>query len=253
MSIRIYLGGRVAIECRAGLIGQEAFGGRQGVLLLARLLMPRAVPVGRAELAELLWGEQPPRAWEAALNALASKLRGALAQAGLDKADVLPAALGCYQLRLPADAWLDVEAALDALHAAEAALKRDAFREAWAAAQVAYHIGRRPLLAGETGEWVEAVRMQWSTRFARACECLAQAYLRNDEAATAVDVAQQGVAAQPFRESARRVLMRAHVAAGNRAEALRSYEECRQLISEHLGVAPSAETEDLYLEILRAR
>ena len=60
-------------------------------------------------------------------------------------------------------------------------------------------------------------------------------------------------AAQPYRETAYQMLMRAHAATGNRAEALRAFDECRRLISEHLGVAPSAETEAVYLGILRSR
>lgn len=253
MALRIYLTGRVAIECDRGLLDQDAFGGRQGVLVFARLLLPRTSAVSRTELAKLLWDEAVPRAWETALNAVVSRLRSVLGQAGLNKAEVLPAALGCYQLRLPADGWLDVEAASDSLHEAEAALRRDAFREAWAASQVAYHITRRSFLAGESGEWVEAARENLATAHARACECLAQAYIRNGEPGVAADVARQGVAAQPFRETAHRVLMRAHSAAGNRAEALRAYETCRRLISDQLGVPPSAETEAVYLEILRSR
>ena len=46
--------------------------------------------------------------------------------------------------------------------------------------------------------------------------------------------------------------MRAHALAGNRAEALRVYARCRQILSEELGVDPSPPTESVYLEILRA-
>ena len=92
------------------------------------------------------------------MNALISKLRVLLARAGLDKSRVLPSALGCYRLDLPANAWLDVEAAFDSLHAAEGLLKRNQHREAWAAAQVAYHIYRRPFLPAETGAWAARQR-----------------------------------------------------------------------------------------------
>lgn len=253
MEPRIYLTGRLAIECDAGLLDQDAFAGRQPALVFARLLMPRGHGVGREELARLLWGDSLPRAWDTALNAIVSKLRVLLAKAGFEKAQVLPSALGCYQLNLPADTWIDVDAAFDSLHAAEAMQKRDRHREAWAAAQVAYHVFRRPFLQGETAEWATQKREQLSTLHVRACECLAESYIRNDEAAIAVDVAGQAVAAQPYRETAYQVLMRAHSAAGNRAEALRVYEDCRRRISDHLGVTPSADTENVYLGILRSR
>jgi DNA-binding SARP family transcriptional activator len=86
----------------------------------------------------------------------------------------------------------------------------------------------------------------------RVSESLSQVYTRTGQQALAVVHAQKALAAEPFRETAYQLLMRAHFTSGNRAEALRSYARCREALSEDLGVAPSAETEALYLEILRA-
>ena len=44
--------------------------------------------------------------------------------------------------------------------------------------------------------------------------------------------------------------MEAHVASGNRAEALRVYERCRRLLADELGTYPSPETESLYRGLL---
>ena len=253
MEPRIYLTGRIAIECEAGLLDQDEFAGRQSALVFARLLMPRGHGVSRDELSRLLWGEALPKAWDSALNAIVSKMRVLLGRAGFDKTQVLPSVLGCYQLNLPAGTWIDVDDAFDSLHAAEAMQKRGQHREAWAAAQVAYHVLRRPFLSAETGEWATQKREQLSTLHVRACECLAESYILNGEASTAVDVASHAVEAQPYRETAYQWLMRAHAAAGNRAEALRVYEDCRRLVSDQLGVTPSADTEKVYLDILRSR
>ena len=46
--------------------------------------------------------------------------------------------------------------------------------------------------------------------------------------------------------------MLAQSAAGNDAEALRTYERCRSLLAEELGAYPSPETETIYLDILRS-
>jgi DNA-binding SARP family transcriptional activator len=46
--------------------------------------------------------------------------------------------------------------------------------------------------------------------------------------------------------------MRLHARAGNRAEALRVFGQCRELLREELGASPSPQTEAIYLEILRA-
>ena len=63
--------------------------------------------------------------------------------------------------------------------------------------------------------------------------------------------AEQTIALAPFRETGYRRLMEAHVAAGNRAEALRVYERCRRLLADELGAYPSPETESIYRELAR--
>jgi DNA-binding SARP family transcriptional activator len=182
-----------------------------------------------------------------------SKLRLILAKAGLRKSEAISSALGCYQLHLPSNGWIDVEAAMASIHSAEGLLKAGKWRQAWPAAEVAYHVSRRPFLAAEDGAWIEGQRERLRTIFARASECLAEVYLRNGEPLVAVDVANQLVAAHPFRETGYQMLMRAHAAAGNRAEALWVYERCRKIISAELGVAPSAGTSAVYLKVLRSR
>jgi DNA-binding SARP family transcriptional activator len=44
--------------------------------------------------------------------------------------------------------------------------------------------------------------------------------------------------------------MRLHMSEGNRAEALRAYEQCRAVLAHDLGVAPSSQTEAVYREVL---
>src|SRR5213078_970087 len=60
------------------------------------------------------------------------------------------------------------------------------------------------------------------------------------------------IALAPFRETGYRRLMEAHVAAGDRAEALRVHERCRQLLADELGTYPSPETESVYRDLLDA-
>jgi DNA-binding SARP family transcriptional activator len=55
---------------------------------------------------------------------------------------------------------------------------------------------------------------------------------------------------QPFRESGHRLVMRAHAAMGNTAEALLAYEACRRLIAEELGVDPPPQTKATYEAIV---
>lgn len=65
--------------------------------------------------------------------------------------------------------------------------------------------------------------------------------------------AAEAYASEPFDEVACQTLMRAHAAAGNRAEALRVFAGCRRLFREELGADPSEQTTQTLLGILRTR
>src|SRR5581483_1428897 len=177
MSLRLYVTGRLDIEQDGVLLDTRGIPGRQGRRMLAYLLCERGRLVPRDELAEAIWGEEPPRAWDAALSALASKLRTLLRALGPRQAARLESAYGCYRLRLAADAWVDLEAATRAIDEAEGALRGGAVAQAWPAACVASAIARRPFLPGEEGAWVERQRQRLRTLLLRALDCLAEIWL----------------------------------------------------------------------------
>jgi DNA-binding SARP family transcriptional activator len=94
--LRISLAGRVAVEANGHVIDEPRFPGRQGRLLFAYLVVEQGRPVPRDDLADVLWGEAPPPTWDKGLTVLASKLRSLLAATGVDGANALTAAFGCY-------------------------------------------------------------------------------------------------------------------------------------------------------------
>ena len=84
----------------------------------------------------------------------------------------------------------------------------------------------------------------------RALDCRVEALLWNGELALALDQARAAVELEPFRESGYRRLMQVFVKQGDRAEAIRVYQQCRQRLADELGVSPSAETESLKRALL---
>ena len=108
LRLKVFVTGRVTVETDGAVIDEAQLGGRQGRLLFAYLVAERSRPVPRDELAEALWGETPPATRDKALTVIASKLRGALADAGLDGRELLSAAFGCYRLDLPEGTWVDL-------------------------------------------------------------------------------------------------------------------------------------------------
>src|SRR5256885_385112 len=137
---RIQLCGRLALELE-GRRFEDALPGRQGRLLFAYLAVNRMRPVERPELTLVLWPDDPPAAAETTLSGVLSRLRHALG-------DKVVAGRAQPRLVLPADAWLDVEAAAAAIHRAESAVARGDWASAWMSGRVALHLSRRAFLSG---------------------------------------------------------------------------------------------------------
>jgi SARP family transcriptional regulator, regulator of embCAB operon len=257
--LRFYLTGRVSVE-GSRLVDQTALPGRQGRLALVYLVLERHRPVPYDELADALWGAELPPSWDRSLRVLVSKLRKVLpipavvaataGTAGVDPSAVLVSDAGCYQARL-GDAWVDVEAATNAVDRAEGAWRGRDLATAWAEATVAASVTRRPLLAGEDQPWVAQERGRLRGLRVRALEVLAAVYLARGEAVLAREVAQELVGLEPLREAGHRLLMHAHVAGGDRAEALRVHQRLRESLAAELGIDPSPETGALHRAILR--
>ena len=248
LRLKVFLTGRVAAEANGRVLDEARFPGRQGRLLFAYLVAARSRPVPVDELADAIWGESPPATWEKALTVIASKLRGLVAEDGI----TLTNAFGCYRLDLPEGTWVDLFAAASGAQDAEEALAAGELDQARAAAESAESLARPPFLPGEDGAWVEQERRDLADIRERALSVLADACLRSGAAREAAKWAEELIALSPFREAGYRRLMEAHVVAGNRAEALRVYEQCRQLLAEELGAYPSPETDSIYRALLEA-
>jgi SARP family transcriptional regulator, regulator of embCAB operon len=245
--VRFYLTGRVCIEGRQ-LVDQAALPGRQGRLALVSLVAERHRPMPLDELAASIWGDELPASWETSLRAVVSKLRTVLAATAADAA--LVSDNGCYQAKL-GDAWVDLEAAANAVDRAEGALRRGELDEAWSQGTVAAGIARRPVLPGEDLLWVTALRDRVRVLRLRALDVLARVYLGRADHTLAISMARELIGLEPYREAGYRLLMRAHAARGDRAEAVRVYAVLRELLAEHLGIDPSPETLRLFEHVVR--
>lgn len=104
------------------------------------------------------------------------------------------------------------------------------------------------LLPNEDDEWLTVPREQHRQRRLHALEQLALHDLSEGRPLDAVDTALAAIAADPLRESSQHILVRAHLAAGNRAAALAHFERFRAMLARDLGVTPSGGLVDLVAE-----
>jgi SARP family transcriptional regulator, regulator of embCAB operon len=245
-STRIQICGRLAVEI-AGRSITELIPRRQGRLLFTYLVVNRHRPASRDELIEALWpGELPPDT-DGALSTVMSRLRRAVGA-------TLLVGRGELRLDLPADAWVDLEAAEEAIHRAEAAVAQGKWAAGWGPSLVALFVARRGLLRGEDAPWIEPLRRRLDDIHCSALECYTAAALGlgGSELHVGERTARELIARAPYRESGYRLLMEVLAARGNIAEALRAYEELRALLRDELGAAPSPPIQALQLRLLKA-
>ena len=100
-------------------------------------------------------------------------------------------------------------------------------------------LGPPELLPGWYDEWVLVERERLRQLYLHTVEGFAASCLRADLHGDALEAALAAVRADPLRESPYRLAIEVHLAEGNVAEALSTYQHYRSLLARELGVAPS--------------
>lgn len=238
-ALHIRLSGRMSISSTSATVGGSELPGRQGRLIFARLALDSG-PVGRDDLADVLWPDTLPKSWERDLSAVVSKIRAVLGRLGAGPR-VLPGGGGSYDLRLPEGSTVDVLRARAAVAAGESAASEERPVDR-AELLAATETLRAVFLPGESSAWVDAVRDECRRFLLRALDLQAAVAGGRGELADAMAAAEEALAVDPYRETAYVALMRLHLQHGDRTGALRTFDRCRRVLAEDLGVEPAAST-----------
>jgi predicted ATPase/DNA-binding SARP family transcriptional activator len=208
----------------------------RALLSLLALHAGHAVPA--EQLVDSLWGDDAPAGVKNSLQGLVSKLRRSfdVAMRGTGYVlDIDPDAVDLHRFeRLVADARAaaDPDVALGRFAAADALWRGDALVE------LAYDDVVAPTITRVTELRLAALEERLSITLDRGGH---QAAISELEAL---------VALHPLRERLRALLMTALYRAGRQADALRTYQEGRELLADELGLDPSAELRSLEAAIL---
>ncbi|ALG12580.1 AAA family ATPase [Kibdelosporangium phytohabitans] len=222
----------------------------QAQVAFARLTLERAGGTSRDLLADTVWPEGLPDTWASALRSVVSRVRGFVVGGDIAASPPIIAQGGRYLLKLPAGATVDLELAETDVAQASEAFGKGEFADAERLASAAVATLERPFLPDHEGEWVTSVRERTAELLVSALETASLAASARHDERNSLRFADEAVRRAPLRESAHRCRMTAHVAAGNRAEALKSYHELRRMLAEELGIDPAPETQAAYAELL---
>lgn len=242
---RIQLCGRLAVEMDAEHI-EGRLPGPKGRALFTYLVLHRHRPINRDDLLMATYGQDAFPGQHSGLTVLLSKLRSVIGHDRLMGRSEI-------ELRLPADAFVDVEAAREALHRAESHIAAGQWAEAWGPAGVAYHISGRPLLQDQDHLWLDDWRRRLQDVHLRGLESFAQARLGlgGPTLPQAEDCARRLIELAPYRETGHRILIETLERRGNLAEALRAFHYVRRLLNQELGVDPSPHLQQIHQRLLQ--
>lgn len=226
--------------------------------LLAYLAVERR-PHQRAELAALLWPDQPERSARGSLSQALTTLRKALG----DRGPELPLLLADVQyVQLDPGGAVEVDAGrlLAALAACEAHAHRS-WRTCAACAErmgEALELYRGPFLADVAipdsavfEEWAMLQREHTAQRVLSALERLAERALWRGAYGEALAFARRLVALDPLLEVSQRALMRLLALNSEAAAALAQYRQVEAMLAQELGAEPEPATAELAEQIRR--
>lgn len=215
--------------------------------LLSALALRLDTGIARDTLLELLWPEQARDQAANSLHSLIYSLHRRM-RIGDHDAPAVVHANGAYALNRTAGVTTDI-ARYDAL-IAEGNRFASFDREADAAQ---YYERAITLYRGDltTGYDVFAVieRERLRTRFLTMLSWLADRALSGGDCSAALDYALRLLACEPCREDAHRIVMRAHVHRGERAQALRQYRVCEHVLRQEFDASPESATTELFDQI----
>jgi DNA-binding SARP family transcriptional activator len=249
--LKLYLFGAPRLERRGQLIPLE----RRKALALAAYLALSEERQSRETLATLLWPELDHEHARAALRSTLSTMTTASQLAWIE-ADRTGVALK------PDAVWVDAAEFISLLtqtrahgHGPEALC--DVCAEAMQQALALY---RGEFLAGfsvgdgaEYDDW-QTVQREWLRReYTGTLRRLAAHNQATNHLDEALDYAHQWLAVDGLNEQAHRMLMRLFLANGQRAEAIRQYQQCVKLLEAELATLPEEETVQLFQEIQGSR
>lgn len=220
------------------------------------LLIYLAIEVGmqpRDYLAALLWPETSPERSYASLRNTLGHLHAALRRAG-GQAQTSYLSVTHNALGLNPDAEIDfdlhtIERAYTQARADRSSRTLPEGLASLPLLQSAAACQRGDFLAGFSlgdapgfDDWAAFQREVWHRRLGLILDRLSEIQFARGEFAGATETASQWIALDPLNEIAYRRKMRAHFAAGERGQALETFEACHAVLAAELGIEPEPDT-----------
>jgi len=247
--IRIQLFGQFCALCNEQVVsGFEAYKVRE---LFSYLLLHQQHSISREFLAELLWPDTTTAQSKKKLRQALWHLQSALGSQHVPAHDrVLLVKPDRLQMNTEADLWLDMTIFERAFQLVQGIPGQKLDDQKVQIVQNALQLYRGPLLEGCYSAWCLYERERFQNMYLALLDKLMDFCEVHLDYEAGLLYGMRLLSYDPVRERTHRRLMRLYYLNGDRAAALRQYEQCTAALNEELGVKPSKRTVALYKQIL---
>ena len=213
---------------------------------LAYIVLHRAAPISRQQLAFLFWPDSTDQQALKNLRTLLSRLRQALPDAD----QLINVTAQTIQWRPDAPFTLDVAELEAAVTQGAGAHDADDYIGTVNAMQTAVALYTGELLPDCYDDWILPLRERYHQAYGDALERLVLLLEEHREYGSALPYARRLQSDDSLREATYHYLIRLHLALGDRTEALRVCRACDTMLEREYGIAPARPTRELYASLL---
>ena len=217
--------------------------------LLAWLLLQADVPQPKERVASLLWPDSSGPQARTNLRQLLHHLKRALPASN----DLLRADHFSVQWERDASCTIDVVEFQAALAEAAKAFERQDRQAESAWLKKAINIYTDDLLPVVYDEWLVPIRQDLHAQLSTALHRSASLLETFGDVRSAIACVDKLVAQDVTAESSYQLLMRLHIANGDRASAVRTYHQCKVVLRRELGIQPGPHTIALFQIVLKTK
>ncbi len=198
--------------------------------------------VRKDEILEVFWPESSPARASSAFHSTNYRLRRAL-----KNQECVLYRDGVYLLNPELKPWYDVEVFQNLIAQAEEA---GSTQEQINLLEEAIELYQGDYLEEFYSDWPYFQREELQRQYFQALSWLARLYRDSDAHDKALTLYERIVARDPYQEEAHREIMRVYAEMGQRAAAIKHYQELEEFLRQDLGVEPMPETQALYRALL---
>lgn len=201
-------------------------------------------------LIEAFWPDQDSATVEKNFHPTISHIRKALNSRQALKQNFVVFRDGAYQLNPELSYSIDSEEFDQFIVEAEKAKREKDAARFRACLEASYELYRGEFMAGVYDNWADERRQFYVEQAARVISALAKLSLSEKRWADALKFSGEALREDPFREDMHRLTMKVLAAQGKPAAVKKHFEAMKKVLSDELGIEPSAETRRLFEELV---